>query len=211
MGFIRGLVSRQIPRLPPRLSRGLRGKQQAGARDTGGQGLIPGWAPLLSTCPPPVPMTLDADLTRPRLQNSGQPAHSETTAQKPVERGGGCASVTVQRCLLRTSGRGRGGAHQVPRGRILLSLEKFLRRSRFSKEDSDVCPFSKPRMVEIYASCSWISNLPKVECFSSGNGLLLSFKKWIIFLFWSQLSPSEKTPAFKRRKCRRTNFLLCLT
>lgn len=106
---------------------------------------------------------------------------------------------------------GGGGAHQVPRGRILLSLEKFLRRSRFSKEDSDVCPFSKPRMVEIYASCSWISNLPKVECFSSGNGLLLSFKKWIIFLFWSQLSPSEKTPAFKRRKCRRTNFLLCLT
>lgn len=52
MGFIRGLVSRQILRLPPRLSRGLRGKQQAGARDTGGQGLIPGWGALAQHLPP---------------------------------------------------------------------------------------------------------------------------------------------------------------
>lgn len=151
--------------------------------------------------PPPLLSTLRTHLLCSWPQNFKKPVHRETRKSRELT-GPKVSCVPVLRSLLSACPPWRLHTCSSEQNSSLFLFKGFCEVRFFPNNFIRSRVWCQPIKIEISASLSWISNLPKSGMFSPGKWLLTYFP-----FVLDPTQPSENTSNPKRRKCRSMNFL----
>lgn len=163
-------------------------------------GRRPGYGPssrewLLSLCWAPLLATLHSNRMCLRLQNWRKPVHGEMRKSREFDQ-----DVSLSYAASWATVICGGCVHDVLHSRILLFLENCLQGHVFPNH------FIRNRVWGLL-----FSNLPKSGMFFPWQTITSLKSGLFFFFFFGSNLALQKWLQTKRRKCRRTNFLLCLT